>query len=170
MTKMSETQRHTLLSFNDAQANRGIVTALRHSTIKALVRNGWAFYPKGWPSGMRRVARSAYVTSQGLRAAGYDMDAIHAAALTECKHGVHATLVCRPCDAEAQQVAEVIHAQEVRDADHAEALDEDAQREQCGCTRNPLGHSRAEHPEGRDAHSSAYWESATEGMPRVPAF
>lgn len=122
---MSDTQRYTVLSFNDAQANRGILTAFRHSTIRALVRAGYAFYPKGWPSSLRRVARSAYVTSQGLRAAGYDMD-----------------------------------------ARHAEALDEDAQRSQCGCLRNPLGHSRAEH----DTLSSDYWERATEGMPRVSAF
>lgn len=109
MAKMTDTQRYVVLSLNEAPANRGILTANRHSTIKALVANKWATYPKSWPSSTRRVARSAYVTFKGLIAAGYDIDAVHAEALAE--HDLRA------------QVAE-----------------------QCGCLRNPLGHSRAEHP------------------------
>jgi hypothetical protein len=83
MRKMSDTQRYTVLSYNDAPANRGLLTAYRHSTIRALVANGWAFYPAEWPKSTWKVARSAYVTSQGLRAAGFDMDALHTVALAE---------------------------------------------------------------------------------------
>jgi hypothetical protein len=50
----------------------------------------------------------------------------------------------------------------------------------CGCDRNPLGHTREEHPtepaapemtaEEADQHSSDYWEKATADLPREPAF
>lgn len=114
MTKMSKTQRYTLLSPNEAPANRGILTALRHSTIRVLVRNGWAIYPKGWPSSLCRTARTAYVTSRGLRAAGFDFDTLHAQALadravtcnrTDGEHCTHGYSVSDACEAPTPRAA-----------------------------------------------------------------
>lgn len=74
--RMSRAQRYVALSFNDAPANRGLVTG-EHRTIRVLVEEGWAIYPKEWPRSSWKHSRSAYITSQGLMAAGFNMDALH---------------------------------------------------------------------------------------------
>lgn len=83
MTKMSKTQRIAILDFHNGVTAKGHTFTADSRTIAALQRNGWAWSPEGTRLRQQFPPRSAYVTTAGLIAAGVDMDAIYAEAVTE---------------------------------------------------------------------------------------
>lgn len=84
MTKMTETQRKAILrQHNDRNHGNSIIANAR--TIAVLVREGWAVHPMRVPLAVaaRGKVRIAYVTPAGLRAAGVNLDKLHARALAD---------------------------------------------------------------------------------------
>lgn len=151
MAKMSKAQRAAILrahentttSANSTAAfwSRGYVHATG-SSLEVMERNGW-------------ITAGRAVTREGLEAAGVDMDAIHAEALEYVARAQHIAQsgvahVRNNCPAlsETQDERERRVTREFIEA--MNAAPNTPAEDQCGCLRNPLGHSRAEHPVKRE--------------------
>ena len=161
---MSETQRTAILrQHNDRNYGNSIIANAR--TIAVLVREGWAVLPLHVTAAVARLgkARVAYVTPAGLRAAGVNIDKLHARALAEWtvreddpRDDVVRAEAVRYNVRGGRGDARLWAVDIVRNAAHAEALEVDA----ACCTLNPLGHPRAECPGSvvNRAHAEALTE------------
>lgn len=164
MTKMTKTQRTAILrQHNDRNHGNSIIANAR--TIAVLVREGWAVHPMHVSPVVARLGkvRTAYVTPAGLRAAGVNLDKLHAKALADWTvrdddprdDAVRAEATrynMRGGRGDARLWAVGI----VREAAHREALEVDAM---C-CTLNPIGHAARECPGSvlNRAHAEALTE------------
>lgn len=167
MTKMTQAQRKAAL---EAHTSTGVPRGMfslfvRTATFRAMVRNGWA-------QGVSVFGGN--VTTAGLLAAGVDMDAIHGEALYEesvreldraaleqaSPRARHFNAAVR--EGKSYRAAiDLLHGEALaeyrevtraaRQADSAAYQRSLAEGVQCGCTLNPLGHSRGECPARRAA-------------------
>lgn len=84
MTRMTGPQRRAILN-QHRSSSIGAALIANTRTVAVLVREGWATYSERSSAKLRRYykERSAYVTREGLIAAGVDFGALHADALAE---------------------------------------------------------------------------------------